>query len=238
MDNNSDPANSGSYCAASASYIRGVGILYPDNWLVSPRVQLGGFITLMATGTSEDFAEKFSVAVCTDGTPDNPDNFQTMDNYGIIQYPWDYREYLWDLGDYSGQEGYVAIRHYDCSDQFHLDIDDITIYAEGNKWEKTIGHDGSYYEGPSVELTGLKENTEYIMQVEGVRIMGSWFDWSHWSPIYHFSTLGEGIENIQGSYGQNSNGQDMLRGQKLLRNGQFLIRRADKFYNILGTPLH
>ena len=36
-------------------------------------------------------------------------------------------KYEVDLSAFAGQEGYVAIRHFGCSDQFLLDVDDITI---------------------------------------------------------------------------------------------------------------
>ena len=61
------PSNSGDDCAASASYdsYNMVG-LYPDNYLVSPQIELGGSITFYACAQDPDYsAEHFGVAVST-----------------------------------------------------------------------------------------------------------------------------------------------------------------------------
>lgn len=39
--------------------------------------------------------------------------------------------YTVDLSAYSGQSGYIAIRHFNCSDMFFLDIDDVSITSNG-----------------------------------------------------------------------------------------------------------
>ena len=41
-------------------------------------------------------------------------------------------KYEADLSAYAGQEVWVAIRHFNCSDQYFLDVDDITIGAGGD----------------------------------------------------------------------------------------------------------
>ena len=39
-------------------------------------------------------------------------------------------EYAVDLREYEGQEIWVAVRHFGCTDQFMIVVDDITLYRE------------------------------------------------------------------------------------------------------------
>jgi len=117
----------------SESYISGSSsgsgtAVTPDNYLVSPQVELGGSISFYAGARNTSYcAEKFSVMVSTtDNT--NTASFTTVATYVLslsaVGYTTD--PYTIDLSAYSGQ-GYVAIRHWDCNDQWFLCIDDITI---------------------------------------------------------------------------------------------------------------
>ena len=121
-------AHSGTGVAASASYINNVGALTPDNWLVSPQVELGGTMTFWAAGQDPSWAsEHFGVYVSTSGTA--VANFtqvlpETVATGTMTQYTV-------DLSSYSGN-GYVAIRHYNITDMFRLNIDDITLGAGGD----------------------------------------------------------------------------------------------------------
>jgi hypothetical protein len=124
----------------SQSYYQGL-VLYPDNYLVSPQVELGGVIRFYACAQDAGYAaEHFGVAVSTTNT--NPSSFTMLSEWTMsaksvgepanpvkgnrsrAQGNW--YEYTVDLSAYSGN-GYVAIRHFNCSDMFYLDIDDITI---------------------------------------------------------------------------------------------------------------
>ena len=133
-------AHGGDAWATSASYQGAV--LYPDNYLVSPQVTLGGSISFWACAQDASWAaEKFGVAVSTTGNT-NPSDFTTLQSWtmsakGMGGKTPDTRSrsnragnwylYTVDLSDYAGQTGYVAIRHYDCFDQFRLNVDDVTI---------------------------------------------------------------------------------------------------------------
>ncbi len=131
----------------SQSYDNSYGVLYPDNYLVSPQVQLGGIVRFYACAQDAGYAaEHFGVAVSTTNT--NPSSFTMVQEWtmsaksmgdgtgkpikgqrsGREQGNW--YEYTVDLSAYSGN-GYVAIRHFNCSDMFYLDVDDITIGEPG-----------------------------------------------------------------------------------------------------------
>ena len=146
----------------SQSYDNNYGALTPDNYFVSPQVQLGGSITFWACAQDASYAaEHFGVAVSMNSNSD-PSDFQlvqewTMTAKGVgaptevtrsgnrSQGNW--YQYTVDLRAYSGM-GYVAIRHFNCSDMFYLDVDDITITTDPS--EPPIG---SYLEGETCTLT-------------------------------------------------------------------------------------
>ena len=130
----------------SQSYDNNFGVLYPDNYLVSPQVELGGIVRFYACAQDASYAaEHFGVAVSTTNT--QPGSFTMVQEWtmsaksmgegkpvekntrsGRAQGNW--YEYTVDLSAYSGM-GYVAIRHFNCSDMFYLDVDDITIGEPG-----------------------------------------------------------------------------------------------------------
>ncbi|MBR5052854.1 MAG: C10 family peptidase [Bacteroidaceae bacterium] len=159
-NNNGILGYASSNCAYSESYDKkGKKALTPDNWLVSPKVILGGSISFWAKGQdARFFSENFGVAVSTTGNTD-PADFKMVSEGNVTTHDWTL--YTIDLSDFSG-EGYVAIRHYDVSDQFYLDIDDITITQPGQDWVEVDG-----VEATSYELRDLWSETAYIAEVRG-----------------------------------------------------------------------
>ena len=133
----------------SGSYANGTGaILYPDNYLVSPQVELGGRVRFYACAQDADYAaEHFGVAVSTTNNT-SASAFTTVQEWTMTakgEYngkpvnritrsgrQGDWYEFNVDLSAYAGQTGYVAIRHFNCHDQFILNVDDITI-ADPNR---------------------------------------------------------------------------------------------------------
>lgn len=115
-----------SYDNASASP------LTPDNFLVSPRVtvpEFGGHLEFYACPMDNAYpAENFAVAISTT-VNDDPSAFTTLQEWTIIYSGWD--RYMANLSAYAGQEVYIAIRHYNCTDQFALCIDDFFVGGNG-----------------------------------------------------------------------------------------------------------
>ena len=182
--------NGSNDCVLSQSYNNSVGVLYPDNYLVSPQVQLGGVLRFYACAQDASYAaEHFGVAVSTTNT--NPSSFTMLQEWtmsaksgdggkpvtrntrsGRAQGNW--YEYTVDLSAYSGN-GYVAIRHFNCSDMFYLDVDDITIGEPGKglpTFDRSFLHyrvyrtncynDGPYTEDNTVVLSCELQDTLYI----------------------------------------------------------------------------
>ena len=140
----------------SESYISGSSsgsgtAVTPDNYLVSPQVRLGGSISFYAGARNTSYcAEKFSVMVSTtDNT--NASSFTTIATWtlSLSEAGYNATPYTVDLSAYSGM-GYVAIRHYDCYDQWFLCVDDITI-VEGEVY--TGIESGTYYQGDVCNVT-------------------------------------------------------------------------------------
>ena len=121
----------------SQSYDNNYGIVYPDNYLVSPQVNLAAGSTFSFYACAQDAsyaAEHFGVFVSDNGTSD-----WTMVNEWTIgqkgerysgargqrdQSAWTL--YSVDLSNFAGQK-YIAIRHFNCSDQYFLDVDDVEL---------------------------------------------------------------------------------------------------------------
>ena len=99
--------------------------LYPDNWMISPEVNLGGMLSLWACGQDASWCgEVFGVFVCV-GNSIDPDKFVQVGTditaTGVMT------EYTFDLSEYAGKTGRFAIRHYNISDMFMLNIDDVCL---------------------------------------------------------------------------------------------------------------
>ena len=174
----------------SASYQNAA--LTPDNYLVSPKVKLGGSITFWACAQDASWAaEHFGVAVSTTGNTDAAD-FTTIEEWTMtsagtpassrrkVQGTWG--EYTVDLSAYAGQEGYVAIRHFNCSDMFRLNVDDVTITmpGEGEEQPWTVVENAT----SPYTIEGLDEDTKYEVAVQAVYADGE----SQWATTT-FTTL-------------------------------------------------
>jgi len=134
----------------SESYISGSSngsgsAVTPDNYLVSPQVTLGGSISFYAGARNTSYcAEKFSVMVSTTNNTSTA-SFTTVETFTLFLSSAGYTSspYTVDLSAYSGM-GYIAIRHFDCYDQWFIQIDDVTIeegeYVDPSTASETFTH--------------------------------------------------------------------------------------------------
>lgn len=118
----------GSY--VSASYEGGP--LSPDNWMITPKLHIpaeGATLQWLAAAQDDgDFEEVYSVQVSTTTTETSA--FTTTIYNDTIDHgkmPWD--SVAVSLSQFAGQDIYIAFRHYNCTDQFFLVIDDISVYS-------------------------------------------------------------------------------------------------------------
>ena len=201
-------------CVYSQSYDKqGKKALTPDNWLVSPKVTLGGSITFRAKGQDvRFFSENFGVAVSTTGNTD-PADFTMISEENVTSNAW--TEYTFDLSAFSG-DGYVAIRHYNVTDQFYLDIDDITINEPGKDWVEVDS-----IKAISYELTGLKQETTYVAEVRGY--CDEEGNPTDWSKGVSFTTINGKVFVTAGDWNEAEN----WLGEEVPEAGSDVIIRAD-----------
>ncbi len=132
--------------------------LTPDNFLVSQEIVLGGTISFYAHGSNSSYvSEHFGVFVSISSN-NNPNDFVLVNEWTATTTS--YIQYSASLSAYAGQRGYVAIRHFNCTDQFLLSIDNITITEPGGDWiidENVIS---------PYTITGLNIETNYEVQVQ------------------------------------------------------------------------
>ena len=120
--------HAGDGCVTSASWVNNT-VLTPDNWLITPAVELFGVDTLSFWVAGQDpnyAAEHFSVYLSTTGTAIS--DFTTTLLYDQVSTPT-MTQYTVDLSPYSGQTVYIAFRHHNVTDMFRLNLDDVEIYT-------------------------------------------------------------------------------------------------------------
>ncbi len=171
-------SHSGTGVLTSASYISS-GALTPDNWLISPKVKLGGTVKFWYCGQDPSYAsEVFKVYVYQgDEIPSNVSSFTALSE--DITATGDMQEYTANLSSYSGT-GYIAIRHYNVTDMFRLNIDDFEVLVPDPVEWNYCNNVASPY-----TITGLTPETTYETQVQGANSLGV----SKWTASTIFTTL-------------------------------------------------
>ena len=126
-------AHTGNGMIYSASYLNSVGALSPDNWLVTPAVNLSSNATLSFWVCAQDDRwgyEHYGVYISTTGS-DSADFTllfeETLNADSGAKTPSPWKQKTISLYDYTGQTVRIAFRHFNCSDMFYLNIDDIEI---------------------------------------------------------------------------------------------------------------
>ncbi len=162
--------------------------LTPDNWLVSPEVKLDGKLSFWAAGQDPSYAEEvFAVYVNVGGDPTNTADFELISDAELVA-SGEMTEFVFDLSGYEGAMGYVAIRHYNVTDMFRLNVDDIAItYVEPAEWITVEGVTNPY------TIEGLTPETNYVVQVQGLDADGAA---SAWTESVAFTTLPEPVVTI------------------------------------------
>ncbi len=175
-------AHSGN-AAYSASY--NSGNLTPDNWLVTPLVALKGTLKYWVMANNQ-WPETYTIMVST--TDNNPTSFVALTSDKTTPVTGDtgwsqWTEVAVDLSSFAGQQGYIAFRHYNCSGQFIMFIDDVSIV--GDPYEAGEWIPISPATSPQ-DITGLDPETEYEIQVQSVYAAD---DTSEWTNSVNFTTL-------------------------------------------------
>ena len=156
-------AHGGAVFMTSASYDNQYGELTPDNWLVSPQLPLNGVLKVWMKGQDpNDYQEHVAIYVSTIGNE--------VDDFTDIVLPEtivtnEYEEFSVNLSQYAGKQGYIAIRHFNCTNQFRLDVDDFGLYdanSPSDEWQEID------VTGTTAVITGLHPGSYYAYQVVGI----------------------------------------------------------------------
>lgn len=177
-------SHAGDGLISSASYLNNVGALTPDNWLISPKIQLQNNNTFTFWMSSQDasyFAEKYGVYVSTTGTAtaDFTEIFsETMTATGgstgnaKAATPWVQKTV--DLSAYAGKEVYIAWRHYGCTDAFWLNLDDVSITSTATSMNDIAAPKILLYPNPAkneITIAGIEGQDIVIMNTLGQTLM-------------------------------------------------------------------
>lgn len=164
--------HSGSGHLTSASYQSSA--LTPDNWLVSPQTKLFGQLSLWINAQDPEWPnEVFAVYVST-GDPTDVSSFVLISDEEMVA-TGEPTEYTFDLSQFDGQMGYVAVRHFNCTDNFRLNVDDVAV---GYPWIYANVDNTNYV------INGLEAATTYEVQVQAVSDLNS-----DWTESVVFTTL-------------------------------------------------
>lgn len=174
-----------SYCAASYVWESiGRRNLNPDNWLITPRIQLKDTLKVWLRGDGPYYPNDHFAIYATTGEP-TVNNFL---NHGTVLIPetitdHEYVQYTADLSGFQGWMGYIAIRHFNDPTEYRLDVDNFSIYGPDvspGEWVDTI------VTSNTLHITGLSQMTDYEWRVKGICENGEteWVESTFTTPYY------------------------------------------------------
>ena len=177
-------AKDGSYVVMSRSWIsNSVGAVTPDQWLISPQIaDLGGTLKYYIMDDGNNYQENYRIYVSTSGK--NISDFVPVTDDMLSPNTTEWTEVSIDLSSYKGKTGYIAFRHYNCTDKDFMFIDAMTLTTKpAAEWNYVNGVTSPY------SITGLTPSTTYEVQVQGKyeSIL------SNWTASTIFTTLGNSI---------------------------------------------
>jgi len=121
--------HSGNYCAASASYDNNIGVLTPDNYLISPFINVDGTFQLKFwvkpqsnSYPSEHYELRLSTSAST--SPQVEDFTELLFDETLTAGDW--REVSLEVDGHNGNIRLAWI-HNECTDMFMIKIDDIEV---------------------------------------------------------------------------------------------------------------
>ena len=140
------------------------GALTPDNYLVSPQLTITAnnhYVTFYASALDEEYpSDHFGLAISTTGT--NASDFTMLQEWTMTAKQGGWHEYSVDINSYVGQNVYIAIRHFNCTDNFGLAVDDIFV---GPQEKDPLSSCSISLDGTTVAANIVE--THYVLDTEG-----------------------------------------------------------------------
>ena len=173
---------------ASDSYILGVGVLTPDNYIYTTEKYAITSQSELTYKVNWNFAEYYSVVVSTDGV-----NFTTV--YETELTGNGLEEKTIDLSAYAGQMIHIGFRHHNCSDGLRLLIDDLKL-SNGNEGgdDNNEGGDDDNDDDNGEYASNFSENFnaygDGISNIDGWRIFQYDTDTFNWETCNSYGSAG------------------------------------------------
>ena len=119
--------NSGNYCMASASFINEIGALTPNNWLITPPINLydNAFMAFYVAAQDPNWPEEHMEVRLSTTTMNSIDFTELLYEGAPSDDNW-HQIYL-DLSDYADETVYIAFIHNEVTDMYWLKLDDVFI---------------------------------------------------------------------------------------------------------------
>ena len=173
---------------SSDSYILGVGVLTPDNYIYTTEKYAITSQSELTYKVNWNFAEYYSVVVSTDGV-----NFTTV--YETELTGNGLEEKVIDLSAYAGQMIHIGFRHHNCSDGLRLLIDDLKL-SNGNEGgdDNNEGGDDDNDDDNGEYASNFSENFnaygDGISNIDGWRIFQYDTDTFNWETCNSYGSAG------------------------------------------------
>lgn len=149
-----------------------VNALTPDNYLTTIKkyhITENSKLNFNVSAEKKKYSqEHYGIAISTN-TNYNVGDFKTIfeetlpddDNSSSFHGQWYSRTV--DLSEYAGQDVYIAFRHFNCTNQFWINIDDVKLTTEKDR--KESGEWLTYEEGNNNEAMGLQGGIPFYWAV-------------------------------------------------------------------------
>ena len=186
VDNDGDGHNWGNFamvghtgaetdsCATSKSYDGSTeSALHPDNWLITPAVTIpaGSYPMLSFWVCAQDASwpsEHYGVYVTTSNDYLNPNNYtllfeETLDANGGARAQGAWKQKTAVLTAFAGQTVHIAFRHFNCTDMFYINLDDVavevitdpTLFVSPESLQFSAGQLGSNFGRKNISVNGV-----------------------------------------------------------------------------------
>ena len=138
--------HSGTGLLFSQSYDSNHGALTPDNWAFTPGITLtsGNYLSFWVAAQDSDYPEEHYAVYITDQAP-NASNLtscvklheETIDGADAatpVETSGKYRRFIIAIpSQFANKTVYIGFRHFNCTDMFYLNLDDVAIYDKNPK---------------------------------------------------------------------------------------------------------
>ena len=177
--NGFDGHNGSTNAIASASYINNIGVLTPDNWLISNTFTVpggGATIEWWEYGVdNNDYADNYSVYVSENGGNEPADFMNGLLFNGAPTSPKTWVKHSRNISSgLAGRTVRVAFRHHDITNMYWLLIDDVRITAGNTAGiEETGVAKVDFYPNPVTDKLYISEEVHEVsvLDVNGRTIM-------------------------------------------------------------------